>query len=214
MLCEHFHNGEVVFYNQQLKPFQKTKIEDLVLENKVRLLITTPDFSSHLKFPANANLCILEPLKNPLEVLSMSNALGAHKPTAILHLLYETMSPEGQKGDRNSTLEKMMLSVLKLASSEKRGPWENIRSLFIVKGETTRFEAFGLRAFVENITSVGGENNSAERERDLFKALQLLPDYVEFKWEWFMNDMYEKAFYNYEARKIIELFDLPYLPLV
>lgn len=214
MLSEHFHNGEVVFYNQQLKPFQKAKIEDLVLENKVRLLITTPDFSSHLKFPVNANLCILEPLKNPLEVLTMSNAMGAQKSNAILHLLYDPKSAKGYPADRKSGLEKMMLSVIKLASSEKISSWENIRDRFFVKGETTRFESFGLRAFVEGIAPAGMDENLDEREKHLFKALQSLPDFEEFKWEWVMTDIYERAFYSYEARKIIELFDLPYLPLV
>ena len=51
-------------------------------------------------------------------------------------------------------------------------------------------------------------------EKGLFKSLQTHPDFIEFKWEWFMTDIYERAFYSYEARKIIELFDLPYLPLV
>ncbi|HNW46694.1 MAG TPA: single-stranded-DNA-specific exonuclease RecJ [Thermotogota bacterium] len=214
MLSEHFHNGEVVFYNQQLKPFQKSKIEDLVMENKARLLITTPDFSSHLKFPANANLCILDPLKNPLEVLTVSNAVGTQKSNAILHLLYDTKPTQGHSADRKHRLEKMILSVLKLASSEHRTPWEKVRDLFVSKGETTRFEAFSLRTFVEEIAPAGKYDNLSEREKGLFKSLQTHPDFIEFKWEWFITDIYERAFYSYDARKIVELFDLPYLPLV
>lgn len=214
-LSEYFHNGEVVFYNQQLKPFQKMKIEDLIVEKKVRLLITTPDFGSNLRFPLDANLCILEPLKNPLEIFMLTNALATPKSNGMLHLLYseeeETDSfPDNQK----NFVEKNVLFMLKLACSDGMNDWKELYELFIEKGYLKQNTVSSHYLLFRKIGLLEDQKIINKQFTVLAQNFQELPEFLEAKWEQTVTDSYRNAFNHYQAKRILELFDFPFLPLL
>src|SRR6056297_2858500 len=88
ILSDNFHNGEVVFYNSSLKPFQRSKIEELISVSKVKLFITTYEIGGTMQFPKDSNICLLDPPINPIDILSISNPVEKKGSTPIFHLLY------------------------------------------------------------------------------------------------------------------------------
>jgi single-stranded-DNA-specific exonuclease len=213
MLSEYFHNGEVVFYNQQLKPFQKLKIEDLISENKVRLLISTPDFSSQLKLPPNANLCVLEPPESPLEIFVVSNALAFYKSSAIIHLLYESRFSNVIR-DKKNVLENTIESVLKFVCSEELDTWDELKDILVSTNSLYRREEADYYRIFHKIGMLEDKKIVSRKCDELYRKLEELPDYVELKWDFTVSEIYRNAFYEYQPKKILELFDFPLLPLL
>lgn len=89
LLSGRFHNGEVVFYHSHLSGTQRRKIEDLVSDRKVRLLITTFHFGLNMQLPEETDIVLYQSPQAPTEIYALNSLLLGSNKAPIIHLLYQ-----------------------------------------------------------------------------------------------------------------------------
>ncbi len=136
MLSGQFHNGEVVFYHPRLSGTQRRKIEDLVTERKVRLLITTPHFGLNMQLPEESDIILYHCPQSPTEIYAINSLLQGNKKPPIIHLLYRTDQSQNAI-DFFDTLfpdQKKVENMVQLVCANGVSSLEEIRDSLIQKG--------------------------------------------------------------------------------
>lgn len=83
-----FKNGEIVFYNEFLKPFQMKKIESMLRKNRIRVLISTSSLTDLSIDCSSVNIVFYDAPKIYQELLLPVHALDAKK-SLITHLIFQ-----------------------------------------------------------------------------------------------------------------------------
>ncbi|HPE68414.1 MAG TPA: single-stranded-DNA-specific exonuclease RecJ [Thermotogota bacterium] len=215
-LGEFFHNGEVVFYNQKLKPFQRTRIEELVSEGKVRLFFTTPQFGGTMQFPKGANVCILDAPLNPLEIYTLNNALDRNAPQSILHLLFrnQQITKYQQSFSELFPDEEKIHSMLKILSSNGfQDPTSIQRSLVDAKlMQPSQWKIFA-KTF-EELGFLEGEKVHHVPLEELQGRLGSLLRVQEGRMDRQLVQLFGQFFLQARGRQILEIMENPLKPLL
>ena len=215
VLSEFFQNGEVVFYNNNLKPVQRTRIEELVSAGKVRLLITTPHMGGLVEFPDNANICLLDAPKTPLEVFSITSPTERKKSNSIFHLLYNREDVEEYNSNISNAFpsERQFLQLLKTICSNGCESLENIKNS-LEKRNIIGHEFWNIydKIFQEiGMTDQGKIVNKNINE--LIPRVKKLPRFIEGEMDRRIVELYSNFFLQRSARKILDIIDYPPRPL-
>ncbi len=82
-----YHNGEIIFYNERLSPFQKHKIISLIRNRKIKILVTTPSFPANLAEGAFKNLVYYD-LGFTIGDILLPLSMISKEQEVFLYLLY------------------------------------------------------------------------------------------------------------------------------
>ncbi len=214
-LSDYFRNGEVVFYNSTLKSFQRTRIEELISVSKVKLFITTYEIGGTIQFPKNANICLLEPPKTPLDVLSISNPVDRRKATPIFHLLFDRIAATERKRETFDILPSKsdIIPMVKLGCSNGLNKVEDLKN----KGKKLNLlhedKWFLIKEVLNDIGMTDNQEIIDKDENRLIKKLKLSLKMEENCIDRKIIENYIDYFIQKSGRRVLTLIDHPTLPL-
>ncbi len=215
VLSEYFQNGEVVFYNNNLKPVQRTRIEELVSTGKVRLLITTPHMGGLVEFPNDANICLMDAPLTPLEVFSITSPTERKKCNSIFHLLYNKDDVEKSQNDFSGYFpsEEQLVEILKLICSNGVVDISHVKRELEEKNIINRnFWGIYDKIFQE-IGMLDHEKIINKNIDELIPRVKELPRVIEGEMDRRIIDLYSDYFIKKSARNILDIIDYPPRPL-
>jgi len=127
-----FKNGEIVFYNEFLKPFQMKKIESMLKKNRIRVLISTSSLTDLNVDCTSVNIVFYDAPRISQEFLLPVHALDGKK-SLITHLIFQRNDIKKNIEFLNSifpTKEKILEVYNYLISHQKFG-MEKVKELLV-----------------------------------------------------------------------------------
>lgn len=216
ILSDNFHNGEVVFYNSSLKPFQRSKIEELISVSKVKLFITTYEIGGSMQFPKDSNICLLDPPMNPVDILSISNPVEKKGSTPIFHLLYN-------KADTKEYIQKQfdflpdkddIISLIEIGCSNGLKALENLKRNGLKKLSLSEKKWDLIVSVLYEIGMIDEKQIKSKDYNDLVEKLNGSTYMLESIIDKMVIDDYLKYFIGKSGRKVLNLIDYPMLPFL
>ncbi|MFP4460672.1 MAG: single-stranded-DNA-specific exonuclease RecJ [Thermotogota bacterium] len=215
-LSDNFQNGEVVFYNSSLKPFQRTKIEELISVSKVKLFITTYEIGGTMQFPKESNICLLDPPINPIDILSISNPVEKKGSTPIFHLLYN-------KADTKEYIKKQfdflpdkndIISLIEIGCANGLKILDNLKHTGFQKLSLSERKWDLIVSVLNEIGMIDDKQIKSKDFNDLVEKLNRSTYMLESIIDKIVIDDYAKYFVGKSGRKVLNLIDYPMLPFL
>ncbi len=216
ILSDNFHNGEVVFYNSSLKPFQRSKIEELISVSKVKLFITTYEIGGTMQFPKDSNICLLDPPMNPIDILSISNPVEKKGSTPIFHLLYNKMDTKEHIKKQFDFLpdKDVIISMIEIGCSNGLKALENLKDTGFKNLSLSERKWDLIVSVLNEIGMIDEKQIKSKDYNDLVEKLNCSTYMLESIIDKIIIDDYLRYFIGKSGRKVLNLIDYPMLPFL